>query len=745
MNIEEVLQYFQNKGYPEHIAAGIAGNLGQESSLNPNAINPKSGAFGLAQWLGPRKESLQQFAQQQGSYASDPGTQLDFIHHELNTTEKRARDALMKAQSPAEAAVAFSNKFERAGVNERNNERRVSLAEKAMNFIIPTASADETPYTNEELAKIAGVTLINDEPVQQEQPQDQPTYTNEELAAIAGVKLLPTEDPQAPNKGNYGLNMLRGLGGEVINRINAIPGFGEDIAPVNDTQWQSEDHPGSGIGKFAGAVATGVPASVMTGGMGVLPQVGLQSALEMLMTPGGLKERGIAGAGSVIGGTILPAALGAGKYLADVGGSLTAPFRAGGREKIVSKFLNNLTGDNTDDIIKRLEDYQTFVPGTQPTAAEVANSGGISAVQRWAQQANTEPYTHRAGINAAARAKAVMDIAGTPAEQEAAKSAREAVTAPLYEAAKAQVVNVDDQLANMFSRPSMKTALNNVKAIAAERGQSISSGLENVLQGKPGTITGDELHQLKISLDDVLRDPANPLAKTKAAALKSTIKEFEAWREAKIPVYAQAQKAYQELSKPIGQQQIGGALYDKLKPALTGYSEFEMPRETAQTFARALSEGDKIAQKATKFKGATIQNTMTRKQLDTLDNVAKDLARRINADELGRGIGSNTFQNLAMQDMAKTAGVVPAALLKAVSGYVPVLGGAVNALGGAATKNAEQQMKDYLAEVALDPKKMAELMKLTQSPSIMRQLFTELYRPASLVGGALGSQTAKQR
>ncbi len=744
MNLEYVLELLQGKGYPSHITAGIAGNIGQESSFNPAAVNPKSGAFGFGQWLGPRKEELFKFASERGVHPTDPAMQIDFMDKELNTTEKRARDALMKAQSPAEAAVTFSNKFERAGVNERNNERRVSLAEKAMNFIIPTASADENPYTNEELAKIAGVTLIKDEPV------DAPAYTNEELAAIAGVKLLPDEpvqpaQPTAPNKGNYGLNILRGLGGEVINRINAIPGFGEDIAPVNDMQWQSEDHPGSGIGKFAGAVATGVPAALMTGGMGVLPQVGLQSALEMLMTPGGIKERGIAGAGSVIGGTILPATLGAGKYLADVGGSLTAPFRAGGREKIVSKFLNNLTGDNTDDIIRRLEDYQTYVPGTQPTAAEVANSGGISAVQRWAQQANTEPYTHRAGINAAARAKAVMDIAGTPAEQEAAKAAREAVTAPLYEAAKTQVVNVDDQLANMFSRPSMKTALNNVKAIAAERGQSISSGLENVLQGNPGTITGDELHQLKISLDDVLRDPANPLAKTKAAALKSTIKEFEAWREAKIPVYAQAQKAYSELSKPIGQQQIGGALYDKLKPALTGYSEFEMPRETAQTFARALSEGDKIAQKATKFKGATIQNTMTRKQLDTLDNVAKDLARRINADELGRGIGSNTFQNLAMQDMAKTAGVVPAALLKAVSGYVPVLGGAVNALGGAATKNAEQQMKDYLAEVALDPKKMAELMKLTQSPSIMRQLFTELYRPASLVGGALGSQTAKQR
>jgi len=191
MNIEYVLQLLQGKGYPSHITAGIAGNIGQESSFNPAAINQKSGAFGFGQWLGPRKEELFRFASERGVHPTDPEMQIDFIDKELNTTEKRARDALMKAQSPAEAAVTFSNKFERAGVNERNNERRVSLAEKAMNFIIPTASADETPYTNEELAKIAGVTLINDEPAQTVDAQQ---YSNEELAAIAGVKLLPPEE-----------------------------------------------------------------------------------------------------------------------------------------------------------------------------------------------------------------------------------------------------------------------------------------------------------------------------------------------------------------------------------------------------------------------------------------------------------------------------------------------------------------------------------------------------------------------
>ena len=146
MKLEEIVSYFTSKGYAPHQAAAIAGNLTQESGLDPEAINKKSGAFGLAQWLGPRKKALNAYAERQGTYAADPGTQLDFINHELNSTEKRARNKLMAAKDVSQATTAFSDHFERAGKNEKNNSRRISMAEKALNFVIPTASADETPY-----------------------------------------------------------------------------------------------------------------------------------------------------------------------------------------------------------------------------------------------------------------------------------------------------------------------------------------------------------------------------------------------------------------------------------------------------------------------------------------------------------------------------------------------------------------------------------------------------------------------
>jgi hypothetical protein len=50
-----VIDFFRNKGLSENQARGILGNLMQESRGNHTVVNSKSGAFGLAQWLGPRK------------------------------------------------------------------------------------------------------------------------------------------------------------------------------------------------------------------------------------------------------------------------------------------------------------------------------------------------------------------------------------------------------------------------------------------------------------------------------------------------------------------------------------------------------------------------------------------------------------------------------------------------------------------------------------------------------------------
>lgn len=77
------------KGINPVAAAGIVGVLNYESKLDPlaennsgtdagGALNSK-GAFGLAQWNGPRQKALQDFATARGLDPKALNTQLDFV------------------------------------------------------------------------------------------------------------------------------------------------------------------------------------------------------------------------------------------------------------------------------------------------------------------------------------------------------------------------------------------------------------------------------------------------------------------------------------------------------------------------------------------------------------------------------------------------------------------------------------------------------------------------------------------
>ncbi|MFP9075857.1 phage tail tip lysozyme, partial [Enterococcus faecalis] len=57
-----------------------------ESQLNPSAVNPSSGATGIAQWLGPRLTSLKEFAHKKGKKDTDLGVQVEFLLSELNSS-----------------------------------------------------------------------------------------------------------------------------------------------------------------------------------------------------------------------------------------------------------------------------------------------------------------------------------------------------------------------------------------------------------------------------------------------------------------------------------------------------------------------------------------------------------------------------------------------------------------------------------------------------------------------------------
>ena len=133
---KKAYNYLVNKGLQPHQAAGIIGNLMQESYAHlDSTIENSIGAVGIAQWLGPRKKSLIKFAKDQGTAHTNFDTQLDFLWNELTTTgdswnRTADKDAFFNSKTAEEAAGIFVSKFERSGEKpgEKGYENRVKNA-----------------------------------------------------------------------------------------------------------------------------------------------------------------------------------------------------------------------------------------------------------------------------------------------------------------------------------------------------------------------------------------------------------------------------------------------------------------------------------------------------------------------------------------------------------------------------------------------------------------------------------------
>jgi hypothetical protein len=118
------------RGLPQHVAEAFVMNFQDESGLNPaiNEIAPivpgSRGGFGLAQWTGPRRVALEQFAAERGASVADPNVQMDFLMTELQGPEARAASNIFAAPDAGTAAQAIVRDFLRPA--PENLDRRMA-------------------------------------------------------------------------------------------------------------------------------------------------------------------------------------------------------------------------------------------------------------------------------------------------------------------------------------------------------------------------------------------------------------------------------------------------------------------------------------------------------------------------------------------------------------------------------------------------------------------------------------------
>lgn len=497
---------------------------------------------------------------------------------------------------------------------------------------------------------------------------------------------------------------------------------------------------GNILGKAAPAVAAGlVPgAGTVLGGAMIGAGTGL---LEPSATDAEAAQNvmfgGLGGGAATLAGRALPAAV----------GGLAAPFTGRGREGIVGQSLQRFAGDKADDVARAARGASAKTPGWQPTLSEATMDPGIAVLERGASSA--DPLLARAlaerGLeqNAAALG-AVQQIAGDPAKRAAAVAARESATQPLYQQAFAQTVPADATLAKLMQRPLFNQAMDRAKTLAANSGDDfvLQPGGSAILTaaGQPAQqatdYTGKGLHYLKMALDDMLDEGKRTgMGGAQQRALNDTREQFGKWLESNIAPYGQARQAYAQLSQPINEMDVGKALAEKLSPALMDFSPGVPGKITAQRYAQAVRNLDDLAKSATGFAGATGENALSQTARDAIMGVGSDLQRRAITQDLARGAGSNTAQNLASQNLLRNIfgpmgmpdSFIDSALAKTIAGPANM----------AFRQGAEPEIQKLMARAMLDPEFAAELLARQYGPGMIGRTSHRLLPATGAAGGLL--------
>ena len=137
-NSEQIaFNFFVSKGLTKTQAAGVIGNLMQESSVIPTAIQFGGGpGRGIAQWsVGGRwntshNDNVTSYASARGISRWALNTQLNFIWYELATFSGYGLSSLRAATTLTQAVVAFQNRYEICGTCD--SSRRIQFAQQAL-------------------------------------------------------------------------------------------------------------------------------------------------------------------------------------------------------------------------------------------------------------------------------------------------------------------------------------------------------------------------------------------------------------------------------------------------------------------------------------------------------------------------------------------------------------------------------------------------------------------------------------
>lgn len=488
-------------------------------------------------------------------------------------------------------------------------------------------------------------------------------------------------------------------------------------------------------GGAAGSVIGGLPGAMAGAALGetVSQATGLTPAGSVIPEANKPDLGRVAVAGAMQG--VVPLAIAGGKRLFDTGKSMLEPFYQSGREAIIGRTLNTAAGGQQAQAIQALRNANELVPGSLPTVGQGAQNAGLASLERAASSIDptvTNAFASRLADQNAARTGVIRSIAGTDADRVFAEQARKTHTAPLLEALKSSQAPVDPSrtvslIDNLIEQAPGRTQLTNtlkqVRSSLFDESGSLRANASQLYQGARKNLT-DLLNQ-KAGDGSKLNEAISRELTVVMKSLDNQIGKAE-------PAYKQFLADYAEMSKPINRMDVGREIEQKSINKLT---------DTLQPNAYANALSDKTAQRATGFKRATLEGTMTPEQLAKLQAVKEDLARALTAEKSAGTVGSDTVKKLAYSNLIDRAGV-PTFLRE----FAPTqaMGNILARGADAAYGSANRELSQQLAMTLLDPRKAASLMGQAV-PSRMDAMIAELLKRGTPFTGAAAAQLEQER
>jgi hypothetical protein len=492
------------------------------------------------------------------------------------------------------------------------------------------------------------------------------------------------------------------------------------------------------------------------------------------------------GGGAVLG----PAVEGSMKLLGGLVGSFRGLTDTGLRQAVKDR-LDTLAGSAKEEAIEALRNVTEYVTGSRPTAAEalakIPSALELGKIQQdlASTTGTAAAFAQREADQAAARLKELSRVARTPEERAAIEAQRDAITTQLRNQSFANAgytsnlvgrleAEIRDKAANLEAEARRMAAAGGPGEAGRKQGRAliesqrkreidfkklqldsletsgmyplraadITNRLDAAIKGtsndevrsvltfirgkiedktdKNGMLSSIDLYEnvRKTLNQDILgylqqaNKPYQGGVPEQLAKTSGNIKNFidDAMDKASGGLWKDYLENYTKYSQKLNRMDIGKLLVDKLQVPLK-----ETNLERAGVFAQAVNDAAATIKKSTGLPRYTnLSQILTKDEVNSVNAVLADLTRKDLADRFGRNVRDQqeTVENLA--------GKVPATLSRT--------GLAVKQVLEFMQKGSPERANRLMAELFLEPAKLAEFMATEVSPSRVDKLAKALYR-----------------